>query len=535
MNSPQDVKVEAIGFRESRRSEWRFTRAWILNAGTRDVVWDMEDADSERKGKYLVEFTDSVALPRGDYEVFYSSFVGNYHKYRRGTGNFFGWLLDKIFDEDDYEDVYDAYRRELKQFRIAVRGRGEAFGENVEELNKTFNQTAFVQMTSLRDDEYERQGFELEKPLNVQVYAIGEARRDGTFDYGWIMDAESRETLWKFDYRDSEPAGGAKKNRRVRDVISLPAGRYVAFFVTDDSHSYGGWNADPPYDPMYWGLTLRVEAPDVLKYVRRYVPDETSKQNVILEFTRLRDNEFRTGGFTLKRDLDLRIYALGEGRRHEMFDYGWIIDARTHQLVWKMDYANTEHAGGGEKNRLFNGVVHFKKGSYIVYYVTDDSHSYWDWNTAPPFDKEHWGITIMAADKTFNPGDVAEYNPRDEGKILAQIVRVQNYDRERERFTLRKDSEVRIYAIGEGQDGSMYDYGWIENAATHDVVWEMTYRKTKHAGGARKNRLFDGTILLKKGEYIVYYETDDSHSFEDWNAAPPYDPVHWGITLYLVE
>ena len=81
----------------------------------------------------------------------------------------------------------------------------------------------------------------------------------------------------------------------------------------------------------------------------------------------------------------------------------------------------------------------------------------------------------------------------------------------------------------------MHDYGWIENAETGRVVWEMSYRRTDHAGGARKNRLSDEVISLKKGEYIVFYETDDSHSFGDWNASPPYDPQSWGITIYKVE
>jgi hypothetical protein len=59
----------------------------------------------------------------------------------------------------------------------------------------------------------------------------------------------------------------------------------------------------------------------------------------------------------------------------------------------------------------------------------------------------------------------------------------------------------------------------------------MTYRKTQHAGGARKNRLFSGTIVLEKGEYDVHYVTDDSHSYMDWNATPPDDQESYGITL----
>ncbi|MEO5896699.1 MAG: hypothetical protein ABIS06_13455 [Vicinamibacterales bacterium] len=78
----------------------------------------------------------------------------------------------------------------------------------------------------------------------------------------------------------------------------------------------------------------------------------------------------------------------------------------------------------------------------------------------------------------------------------------------------------------------MDDYGWIEDAKTGKTVWEMTYRSTAHAGGASKNRRFDGTITLPAGEYVVTFETDGSHSFADWNADPPEDPDAWGITLF---
>jgi hypothetical protein len=81
----------------------------------------------------------------------------------------------------------------------------------------------------------------------------------------------------------------------------------------------------------------------------------------------------------------------------------------------------------------------------------------------------------------------------------------------------------------------MYDYAWIENSRTGRIVWEMTYRKTERAGGARKNRMFDDSIFLEAGEYEVFYESDDSHSFVDWNDSPPHDPVHWGVTITRIE
>lgn len=78
----------------------------------------------------------------------------------------------------------------------------------------------------------------------------------------------------------------------------------------------------------------------------------------------------------------------------------------------------------------------------------------------------------------------------------------------------------------------MYDYGWIENEQGR-IIWEMTYRKTSHAGGAKKNRLFNDTVYLEAGTYYVYYETDGSHSYNDWNSTPPDNPELYGITVLL--
>ena len=81
-------------------------------------------------------------------------------------------------------------------------------------------------------------------------------------------------------------------------------------------------------------------------------------------------------------------------------------------------------------------------------------------------------------------------------------------------------------------DKEMYDYGWIEETESGKTVWEMTYRMTEHAGGARKNRMESTTLTLKPGEYELHYETDGSHSFGEWNDDPPEDRTHWGITVY---
>jgi hypothetical protein len=119
--------------------------------------------------------------------------------------------------------------------------------------------------------------------------------------------------------------------------------------------------------------------------------------------------------------------------------------------------------------------------------------------------------------------------------MLAQLVGVRDDEQVRKPFSLDRDTDVRVYAIGEGTGGEMVDYGWIEDAKSGRRVWEMTYRVTEHAGGANKNRRFDGVIRLPAGNYVLRYATDGSHSFGDWNAAPPDDPEAYGITVYRAK
>jgi hypothetical protein len=218
-----------------------------------------------------------------------------------------------------------------------------------------------------------------------------------------------------------------------------------------------------------------------------------------------------------------------------MADYGWITDGIARRRVWTMDYDETVHAGGDRKNRMIDKIIRLDKGTYSVHFVTDDSHSYRDWNSAPPYDPEHWGITLYAVGESFNQNDVVPVDEIRDPSALASITRVGNDDRRRQEFSLSQKSEIRIYALGEASGREMADYAWIEDASSGEVVWEMRYRGTEHAGGAKKNRLFDGTTTLPAGKYLLFYETDDSHAYGDWNDTPPDDPENWGVTVSLVR
>lgn len=373
------------------------------------------------------------------------------------------------------------------------------------------------------------------KPVDLDVYSIGEVMRGEKYDYGWIYDLDSREKVWELSYRRSEEAGGAKKNRMNKSSVRLEKGRYVVSYATDASHSPRRWNSQPPYDPEFWGLLVRLKNENDRNKVEFFDYDNFTDDRMIVDMTRMRNGETNSYGFTLKKDMNLNVYAVGEGRRGEMFDYGWIIDADNRERIWEMIYRDTEHAGGADKNRVFDSVISFSKGNYIAYFVTDGSHSYRMWNTSPPSDQEAWGMRLISLDPKFKKGSVEKYEEKENKNILAQIVNVGDDEMVAARFKLDRRTRVRVYAIGEGRRGHMNDFGWIENVRSGRTVWEMTYRMTDHAGGAKKNRMFDGTIVLEPGEYVARYETDDSHSFNDWNASRPYDPFNWGITVRIAE
>jgi len=540
----ETIKIDTKFYYESKRDlEALLGNAWILNSNTRNVVWELSKSDFE-KDRGFVRIETEIELNPGIYEVYHSSFLNLYHEGKsfssndnwdgyewNGLKDLFGrinrsrgWRVDED-SETILEDIH---------FSIAGQGR-ELTRSEMKQIQKGQRKDALILFNPLRDARREVQAFTVKKATDVKIYATGEANRDGNYDYGVILNTDTFEPVWELTYRHSKHAGGSRKNRVAEETLNLEAGDYIAIYVTDDSHSPREWNQAPPYDPAFWGMAINPANSSDRGNIKLEEHSGFILKNTIVDFTKLRDEEFRSQGFTLKRKMKLHVIATGEGRKGDMFDYGWIVDAKTRKKVWEMNYDETEPAGGDKKNRKSDSVVTLSKGSYIAYFVTDDSHSYQDWNTSPPVLEEFWGMAILPAEKNYRASDIDDYKPEEQADTLVRITRVRDHNRERQNFTLKKKGKVRIYALGEGMRGDMFDYGWIENTKTGDVVWEMSFRRTDHAGGADKNRMIDNIIELDKGDYIVYYESDDSHSFGDWNAAPPYDPESWGITVFLAK
>src|SRR5262245_23117663 len=61
----QNIAIKAVGLSTSR---WRpaMASAWILNARTRAVVWELSESNTQSYGRYFSKFEDTVHLSAGD-------------------------------------------------------------------------------------------------------------------------------------------------------------------------------------------------------------------------------------------------------------------------------------------------------------------------------------------------------------------------------------------------------------------------------------------------------------------------------------
>jgi len=543
--SEQEVTITATGaepwpdrlrtrddahWQDDEQTTWP-AAAWILDARTRAVVWDLRAVDTKRESNGLRHFSGNVRLPAGTYEAHYASYPSSSVTFNESSLDLSLKDLIRLGRRAKYGGPY-VESGLYKQFGVTISGTGRpASPDDIAAAHAAATSTAIVTLAPERA-RTARKGFEITRPTPVEVYSIGELTADAAADYGWIMNADTRKRVWTMSYESTDPAGGAAKNRVAHETLKLKPGHYVAYFACDDSHSPDDWNSMPATDPESWGLTLRVADPAARASVRPFDYEPVPAGQTIVSLIGVEDDEMRSAGFALRRPMDVRIYAIGEGFSDHMADYAWIVDDEQHKRVWGMSYANTGHAGGAEKNRLFDSVIHLAPGNYLVYYKSDDSHSSDHWNGAPPAEERYWGISIFPATGKLNSADVGPFMTMHATDFtMAQLNHMGNDEDARTTFQLTEQTRVRVLAIGEGRDSEMFDYGWIEDAAG-DVVWKMKYDDTQPAGGSDKNRSFDGVITLPAGSYVLRYTSDGSHSYGNWNANPPDDPERWGISLF---
>ena len=121
----------------------------------------------------------------------------------------------------------------------------------------TKNKYALAGLTEVGDYQKLKKDFSLPNQADVMIVSVGEGLPSaGMVDYGWLQDSKS-DTLWaNNNYLKSFYIGGDFKNRIYAGIVSLKKGNYTLKYISDDSHSYGKWNADAPIDSALWGIQV---------------------------------------------------------------------------------------------------------------------------------------------------------------------------------------------------------------------------------------------------------------------------------------
>jgi hypothetical protein len=526
-----DLQIDAVGLAD-RKGERFLARGWILDLESRERVWAQPDAPGEyvaSSGNWVTR--DALTLPKGIYGVFFAAYGGQLPldkqvrifglevgKFEMTLGPYRQWN-----DEGDPEDW---------GIRVTAKDPGFVPAPVPAVLPRPFPD-AIVRELGLGDGEYRQLRIDVDRETPIEIWATGEySTHAGYFaDGAWIVDRSDWSRIWELTRENTRAAGGDPKNRVFQDVVAFSPGSYLLTVATDQTHATGSWNAGPPWDPDAWGVALRlVDAQDRSAV---HVQPGGGPGEAVVAIERVGNDEFHRKPFYVTRDARVLVRALGEqssaGSRR-FADHGWIERRSDLEEIWWMEGSRSYPAGGARKNRLVEQVIDLPAGDYFLCYLTDDSHAFGSWNAEAPFEPDAWGISLVELDRPQDKGAVHPGSSEDAPAVIS-IAPVRDREHIVKRFETSSPTRVRVIALGEGDDGEMYDFGWLERADTRELVWEMTYAETRRAGGARKNREVRTALRLGPGRYALHYISDGSHAFGDWNASPPDQPDLWGITL----
>lgn len=553
------VRIQAEGLADKKGRTF-LARGWVLDLESRAVIWEMDDQNGrydDRSENWKVD--DRLDLPPGSYALCFAA-TGGMMPLDEEIKIFsipLGKIEASIGPLVAWNKLGDARRWHT---RIEATGAYRAASRPVDPGP---DPDAPIRLLGLGDDEVRRVRFDLDRPTELKLRMTGEYDRSiHTFaDGAWITELSEWRRVWGPTFETTEPAGGDRKNRSFDGTFRLPAGNYLLTVATDGSHSAAEWNAPPPSDPEAWGAALDAARPGERDRLR--LQPELGLPEPVVAIRSVGDDEFVRRPFTVLAPARVLVRGMGErGGRDEYADYGWIERLDDLDVVWSMDEADSEPAGGAAKNRLVETLLKLDQGGYALCYVSDDSHSADHWNAAAPREPDAWGISLaefgraaawLTPEAPVPPsappppgrvprppspeaipggGDAGLLRPGEPARLPAVISLSPVGDDVAlaRRFRIDERMAFRLIALGEGDHDPLADRAWLEDE-DGDVIWEMRYRDTSHAGGARKNRVVRAELTLPAGSYVLRYESDDSHAFGSWNAAAPRQPHLWGVTL----
>ena len=522
------VLIDAVGSVEAEGSEELAAYGWLVRRDSRELMWKQDPARSEIE-RTRMSTQDSVRLEAGAYEMYFTSF-GATENSRSGRGA----LGLKVHWAND-----------AKYWRFVVSPR-EDIGRAVRFENQGWDGDAFWSSGTIGNRTRKTGRIRVEEPSEVRIYAIAEiCVRE--CDVARITRLGEEDGVWEMTRENTQSAGGMQRNRVFDDVISLEPGIYEVLVETDRSHAARSWRANPPYDPLGWGLRMFPVSGAVSEYDPWVGPEP------LVSFREVGNDADLEAVFEVSETTRLVVVATGEvGSGDTVYDYAWI--ESDSGKIWTMSVDASEAAGGDGNNRSETAFVTLEPGTYSLRYVSDGSHAFGDWRRTKPTVPSRWGVSLFPREA----GDAATVTVISEGRRETAVVesgvptevgigtlpsdramlfgatRLGNDVQKGGRFTLPEKTRIRIVAVGELSESGRYDYGWLDRA-DGERIWEMTRRNTQPAGGNDINRLFDGILELDPGEYEVGFTTDFSHSYGDFGGGDPRMPQRWGIRVFRLD
>ncbi|MFB3131962.1 MAG: hypothetical protein ACE10K_05515, partial [Rhodothermales bacterium] len=289
LGEPAEVVVQATGsFDAEAMPVGLATQGWIVRRADRKVVWHMDPSAVERgRGNIAHVRGDTFALEAGIYDVYYATYGHAKTRKRQRWHN----------DADKWQFVL-RLTDETASARLLPDQRLDRIEDETDNL---------VWKTSpMRNNQEQSYLFEVKQRTPLEIYAVGEIDEEPQ-DYAWIEDAGTGARIWGMTRDNTEPAGGLASNRQFRGTLTLPPGTYRAVAKTNRRHAYRSWDANPPYNPAAWGLTLYTTDTDAIADF-----DPWHSRDPIVSFTRVPDSAERDQRFEVEQPIQVVIYAVGE-------------------------------------------------------------------------------------------------------------------------------------------------------------------------------------------------------------------------------
>lgn len=512
------VRVHAVGSARLVGVDSLAVTAWMVEEQSGSVVWSMRQSSLKSLRGTLVEAQDTLSLAPGLYRVYFST-MGTVASDRSAS------VVQRLRKrETQWVNDRDAWRLSI----AALGANSPEIGRDNGAWENAHQDRLLARWNS--QGQGDDQGLELHVPQAAPVHVRLLGKRSGSsgLQFDLVALGEGGAPL-RVTAMDLNPIPGDPAYGTLDTTLVLPPGMYRASY-----RSGAGWSTHPPELAHLWGAVLMANKSEVMP------PAYWTEIPPLLEITRVRGNQVREERFEVTDSAWVRLEALGEISSETLMDFATLYD-RLDRVVWQQSRDRSEHAEGSRNNRRSVEWLHLAPGTYRLRYETDPRHHYEDFESSRrPDHPERWGVALFAVgqaaerialqtvSKTIDPAIPPEREP------YRALLRVQNKQSREVTFTLDRPGRYLIVALGELSDQGAYDTGGLRMEQEGPVLWQLDQAETVHAGGAQRNRMAQQEIFLGAGTYTLFFQTDDSHAYGDFDNPPTY-PEHWGIALYTLE